>query len=198
MPKSFKIKLRTIYTSRKLLAASSFLIGLAFGYFLGLFELHSLISLPEISIQFSWIKISEQLTQIFEKIKPNPTFLSDIAAFEAAIISFLIPLSIEIISKISERYNSDVITRSFENHWENKLLPTFLLIDAVAAIILRFLSDENSNNHLMWKLSAIIVFMLFIFIAFAIWCVIRRIKYFMGNAQSVVNKLYEDAKKSIQ
>lgn len=187
-----KFIFRGYLSSKKFLIGISFLVGLIFGYILGFFKIHTLFSysLPKISIDFSWLNWFGQIT-------PNPTFLSDIAAFEAAIIAFLVPLSIEIISKISERYNSDVITRSFENNWENKILPPFLLINIVAAIVLRFLVQDDISS-IAWKILAWIVLIVFIYIAFAIWRVINRIKIFMSNTKAVINQLYEDVEKSIE
>jgi hypothetical protein len=177
--------------SKQFLAGISFLVGLILGYVLGLLKAHTvLLVLSKFSIDFSWLNWLGQIT-------PNPTFLSDVAAFEAVIIAFLVPLSIEIISKISERYNSDVITRSFEDNWENKILPPFLLINIVAAIVLRFLVRDNIDAA-AWKILAWIVLLVFIYIAFAIWRVINRIKIFMSDTKSVINQLYEDVEKSIE
>lgn len=130
-------------------------------------------------------------------ISPNPTFLSDVAAFEAVIIAFLVPLSIEIISKISERYNSEVIIRTFENRWENKILPPFLLINIIAAIALRFLVEDNVDS-LSWKIAAWVILLVFIFIAFAIWRVIIRIKTFISDTKTIVNQLYRDVEESLK
>ncbi|PIR88863.1 MAG: hypothetical protein COU07_04140 [Candidatus Harrisonbacteria bacterium CG10_big_fil_rev_8_21_14_0_10_40_38] len=186
------ISFSKLLLSKKLLVGICFLVGLIIGYILGLFKIHTLFSysLPIISIDFSWLSW-------FGRITPNPTFLSDVAAFEAAIIAFLVPLSIEIISKISERYNSDVITRSFNNTWENKILPPFLLINIVAAILLRFFVQDDINS-VVWKILAWIVLLVFIYIAFAIWRIINRIKTFMSDTKSVISQLYEDVEKSIE
>jgi len=179
-----------IFSSKKILAGINFLIGLILGYVLGIFRIHTLFSFPKISINFSWFSW-------FGEISPNPTFLSDVAAFEAAIIAFLVPLSIEIISKISERYSSDVITRSFSNDWKNLLLPPFLLINIFLAILLRFFVQDTVNS-LTWKISAWLMLIALFFIAFVIWRVIVDIKTIMSDMRSVLNRLYEDVKKSLE
>jgi len=184
------LKFKTYLSSKRIPIGISFLVGLVLGYILGIFRVHTLFSLPKISIDFSWLSWFGQIT-------PNPTFLSDVAAFEAAIIAFLVPLSIEIISKISERYNSDVITRSFDNTWENKILPPFLLINIVAAVLLRFFVQDDINS-VVWKILAWIILLVFMYIAFAIWRVINRIKIFMSDTKSVINQLYEDVERSIE
>ena len=130
-------------------------------------------------------------------ISPNPTFLSDVAAFEAVFIAFLVPLSIDIISKISERYNSEVIIRTFENRRENKILPPFLLINTIIAIVLRFFV-ESGVDSLSWKITAWVILLVFIFIAFAIWRVIIRIKTFISDTKTIVNQLYRDVEESLK
>lgn len=187
----FNSRANNCFSSKKFLVGSSFLFSFAIGYMLGFFKLHTLsLALSKISINSSWLNW-------LGGISPNPTFLSDAAAFEAVIIAFLVPLSIEIISKISERYNSDVITRSFENNWENKILPPFLLINIAFAIALRFFVQDDIQS-VAWKVFAWIILLVFLYIAFAVWRVVNRIKTFMSDTQSVINQLYEDVERSIQ
>jgi len=183
-----KFKARLL--SKQITIGISFLIGFILGYALRIFRVHAFLDFPKISINFSWLNW-------FGEIRPNPTFLSDVAAFEAVIIAFLVPLSIEIISKISERYNSDVITRSFENNWENKILPPFLLVNIVIAIVLRFFVQDDIGS-VAWKIFAWAILLVFLYIAFAVWQVINRIKTFISDTQSVINQLYEDVEKSIE
>ncbi len=143
--------------------------------------------------------IIDSVISFFGPVTPNPSFLSDVAAFEAAIIALLVPLSIEIVSKISERYNSDVITRAFEGSWGNKILPPFLLINVVAAVFLRFIVQEQGlNDLLIWKISAWAVFLIFMVVAFAIWRVIIRIKIFVGDPKAVIDQLYKDVEESLE
>jgi hypothetical protein len=135
--------------------------------------------------------------ELILNIQANPAFLSDIAAIEAAIIAFLVPLSIEIISKISERYNSDVITRAFTRKWENRILTPFLLVNIFIAVTLRLFIKDDSNA-IWWTFTSLIVLVLFMFVAFLIWKVINNIKTFMSDVKWVLNQLYEDIEKSIQ
>ncbi len=184
-----------IFLSKKItISIIFFLIGLIIGYVLGFFKVHQYISIIDkvsnISIDFSWFSW-------VGNINPHPRFLSNVAAFEAVIIAFLVPLSIEIISKLSERYNSDVINRSFERYWANKILPTFLLINIVVAIVLGFFIQDDINSTI-WKILAWIVLFSFICIAFTVWRVIKKIKTFMGDTQSVINQLYQDVEDSLQ
>jgi len=180
MEKSVKARL---FSSRAFLVGLCVVAGLIWAYDLGRLEFVR--------------NVFDALSIRLSAITPNPIFLSDVAAFEAAIIAFLVPLSIEIISKISERYNSDVITQVFERQWENRMLAPFLLINAVAAVILRFLVSDDANS-LAWKLAAWLVLSVFVCIAYAIYRVIVRIKAFMSNTNFVIDQLYRDVEKSLE
>ncbi|MEQ8193784.1 MAG: hypothetical protein RIB59_04780 [Rhodospirillales bacterium] len=135
-------------------------------------------------INFPWLCV-------LDNISPSPEFLSDVAAFEAVTIAILIPLSIEIISKLSERYNSEVIIRTFEEYWANKYLPGFLLINIVAVVILRFFAHDYVSSHI-WKISALIILLFFIVIAFVVWRVIRQIRFFMHDTRFILDQLYKN------
>lgn len=58
---------------------------------------------------------------------PHKDFLSDIIAVQAAIISIAIPISFDVISRISERYKSSVIIEQFNQQWQVKILSLILL-----------------------------------------------------------------------
>lgn len=131
------------------------------------------------------------------KLKLNANFLSDIAAFEAVVIAFLVPLSIDIISKISDRYNSDVISQIFENDWANKILPPLLLVNIVLAIFLRFIS-QGDNQSLIFKIFELILFVVFVGVAFAILHIINLIKMYVSDTNSIINKLHEDIEASLE
>src|SRR4030042_5679685 len=96
---------------------------------------------------------------------PEPDFLSNIAAFEAAIIALAVPLSFQMVSRISERYESDVITRQFLSEWAINLFPMFLIINILLAITLRVAVDGEPVS-LQWKILAWIIFGLFVVVLF--------------------------------
>ncbi len=149
-----------------------------------------LFSLLKTSIDFSHLSWLGEIT-------PNPAFLSSVAAFEAVVIAFLVPLSIEITSRISERYKSDVITRSFNNNWQNRCLPPFLLINIVAAVILRFFVQDDTDST-AWKIAACTILIFFMYIAFIICRTIKRLTNFMSDPKFVIDQLYKEAEKSIK
>lgn len=186
-------KTNKLFSSKIVMIGLSFILGLVLGYYLGLCDaLHIMKdTLSQIHIDFSW-------TKGLGEISPNVSFLSDVAAFEAAVIAFLVPLSIEIVSKLSERYQSDVIIRAFEDSIENKYLPLILIINIIIAIVLRFFINDDTDDCLLWKIIAWLILVGFVFIACAILKIIRRIKVFMSDTQAVIDQLYKGIESAFE
>jgi len=126
------------------------------------------------------------------------TFLSDIIAFETVMVAILIPLSIEIISRISERYNSEVLIYVFQKHWGYKILFPLLLFNLVVLIILKFFMTKEYTNSLVWKIIAWIMLFIFIIIAIIVGLVINRIIKFVSDPKYVLDQLYQNVKKNLE
>ena len=169
----------------------SYFVVFISGYLYGLLKVHKsfLENLKKHKLHDTFLKIIN--------INPDPAFLSDIIAFETVIVALLIPLSIEIISRISERYNSDVLIYVFQRQWRYKILPRLLLFNIVALIVLKFFMKEDYTNTLVWKAIAWFMLLIFICIAFIVWRVIKYIIKFVSDTNYVLNRLYQDAKKSL-
>lgn len=166
--------------------AGIFLVGLILGYALGLFEIHQFF--------FNFPKIPDWFLKFYPKI----SFLSDVAAFEGVILALLIPLSIDIVSKISERYKSDIIINTFESPWWNRLLPAFLLINIVLAIVLRFFIDDKTEITSQWKCVEWMLLIFLVFIAFVVYFVIQRISNFIKNTDYTIDQLFQRAERLLE
>lgn len=110
-----------------------FILGLAIGYFLGLARLHDTVTK-----NFIWKYLQQLCSQIssrlmdsawmnlalnwFATFSPSLGFLSDVIAYQAAVVAITIPVSLEIISRISERYQSGVIIKKFNKQWQLRVL----------------------------------------------------------------------------
>ena len=134
------------------------------------------------------------LASQFLNFTPEPNFLSDIAAFEAVIIGLAIPLSMDIISRISERYHSDVISNRFVHEWEVKWLPYLLIVNIILAIFLRFLWPDEPKS-ILWSISAWIIIILFVLIAIIFILYINKLKKYSGNTYFILEDLYDEANK---
>jgi len=128
---------------------------------------------------------------------PRPNFLSDVAAFEAVVISIAIPLSFEIISRISERYQSDILTKRFSQEWVVRWLPVFLIFNIVIAITLRFFVEDVPTTSL-WKPLAWITLIGFLFVAWALIKFLRLLKNYMTETEFILNRLFDEAEKSLK
>jgi uncharacterized BrkB/YihY/UPF0761 family membrane protein len=126
---------------------------------------------------------------------PTPNFLSDIVAFESAVIGLAIPLSFEIVSRISERYQSEVITKKFLQNWEIKLLPIFLILNIISAIALMFFVPDNPVGT-TWKISAWITFTGFLFSAgIFLFKFLPKLKRYMTDTNFILNEFFNEAEK---
>lgn len=139
-------------------------------------------------------KIGEILLPVID-FTPTPNFLSDIAAFEAVVIGLAIPLSFEIVSRISERYQSKVITKKFIQNWEIKWLPVFLIVNIIIAITLRFFVRDNPV-WTTWKILAWITFVGFLFIAgIFLFKFLPKLKRYMTDTNFILDELFNEAEK---
>lgn len=155
----------------------SVLIGIYIGYFLSTkFSLNHLGNLSVI--------------RFFISVTPNPKFLSDVAAFQAVILAFLLPLSIEIISRLSERYKSEVVSSLFKNRWENILFPYVLIFNIILAVVMRFFVDDNFNNGLPLFL-AWLVLLVFLFNAYLTFRVVAITKSMISDTKILLGLLFK-------
>lgn len=136
--------------------------------------------------------------RFFSDFTPSTAFLSDIAAFEAVVIAIAIPLSFEIISRISERYNSEVISRRFWQEWAVRSLPIILMFNIVAAVGLRFFAS-GAPDSVGWKVSAWVVFSVFLAAAsILVFKFIPRLKDYMKDPNFILDELFDEAEESLQ
>jgi hypothetical protein len=124
-------------------------------------------------------------------------FLTDVTAFETAIIAFLIPLSLEMISKISERYKSEVVLLPFHHEWENRILLKLLLVNVMLALPLRFWLDDKQPIEGWWRLVVWFLLANFVFTTVTIYTFMRKLRRYMSDTSFLIEKLFSDATRSI-
>ena len=115
----------------------------------------------------------------------------------AAIIAIAIPLSFEIVSRISERYQSEVISKNFFKEWYTKWLTRLLIIDIIFVIISRFFVSKNFEK-ICWVLLAWINLLLFISIVFVFAFYIKNLKKYISDPDFILKKLFKDAENAIK
>ncbi len=128
---------------------------------------------------------------------PSPAFLTDVAAFEGIILAIAIPLSLEIVSRVSERYQSEVISKRFIREWPIKLLPILLILNILMAVALKFFMPNNPTTP-VWKLLAWITFAGFLIIASIFFIFIAKLKRYMTDPEFVLDNLFNEAEKALK
>ena len=123
----------------------------------------------------------ENLISILAEVIPDPLFLVVAAGFLGVIMAFFVPVSVEMISKVSAKYNSDVIVRLYKNSFINRIFNELLLFAIAAMIAARFFNSPQfiksvGGKIIMWSLLA-----LALIITGLIGYLIRRINRFISD-----------------
>lgn len=137
---------------------------------------------------------------IIEKItafNPEVDFLSDVATIEAVVIALAVPLSFEIVSRISERYQSDIITNQFLHEREVKWLPYLLIGNILLAVTLRFFVDSTPVS-VLWKVFAWLTFLGFLFVATMLCRFFWLLNRYMSSAHFILNRLFNEAEELLE
>lgn len=84
----------------------------------------------------------------FFRFTPNHEYITFIISFESIVIALLIPLSIDIISRIDSKYSSNIISKSFFNR-NNKNIYFALILFIAAIITFVFFSNSTINKNII-------------------------------------------------
>ncbi len=91
------------------LCVISFFIGTVFGYV----ARYAQVNLKTIDIFSIFRDELVTLASSFYNFVPDPSFLSDIAAFEGVLIGVATPIALQVVSRTADRYNDNEIARIF-------------------------------------------------------------------------------------
>lgn len=128
---------------------------------------------------------SNNLINYLLKWDHNTEFLSDAVAFEGLIIGLSIPISLQVVSWIADKYEDPEISKVFIKETLYKLQFFLILPNIAIAILLRFL---GTGNFLF--LTSIYVWLLFNLLFFYMY--IKKVEQYATNTDKVmINKLKE-------
>ena len=126
----------------------------------------------------------------FKSITPQIGFVSDVVAYQAAIIAIAIPLSFQIISQISERYQSGVITRELKNQWQFQTLICLVVANSISAVFLKAFVEKLDE---VWKYSlAWFVFLTFIATFIVLLVFFYNFLQYATDTKFLVDRLFTD------
>ncbi|WP_413171047.1 hypothetical protein [Anabaena azotica] len=172
-----------------LLFIGNFILGMLIGYGFGLLRIHE-----SISHYWGFAALKNWLMQTFSffmSFSPSLGFASDVIAYQAAIIAIAIPLSLEIISRISERYQSGVITKEFNRQWQIKVLPFLVIANALLGVTLKFFVDSKVDTG--WqKILAWLIFLLFIATNFLLFSFFKKLGQYATKTKFLLDRLFDD------
>lgn len=137
-----------------------------------------------VSTLYAWLK----------SLAINPSFLSDVTAFNVAIFALWIPLTIEIITRISDRYKSEVIVTAFERKPINRYLVKILMLNLILAVGLRF-SITGNTLTITEEMTSWVVMVLFLVSCGMLLKSISILKTFAYKTDYVLQELIDDVKK---
>lgn len=169
---------------------------LASGGFTSISQLNSL-SEERITLESPSPTSSEQKNKVISSgSESDPTrnlsdFLTDVLAYQTAILALLIPLSFDVVSRISDRYRSEVIIKRFQKEVPFLGLIAVLVANITYILTLRFLSVESfwANSVVLFLTAASIGFMGWFF-----WLIF---KYTSGTS-FIKEKLINDARQLLK
>ncbi|MGJ3251130.1 MAG: hypothetical protein ACFE0J_08360 [Elainellaceae cyanobacterium] len=181
----------------------NFALGTLVGYGLGILRVHTkvlyILQVPqplESQVNFSFIQVAwDSITYLFNTFPPSLEFASDVIAYQAAIIAIAIPLSLEIISRISERYQSGVITKEFNQQWQLRVLLALVITGALLGVTLKFFVDAEISTA--WKFAAWITFLIFFATNFVLFAFFNNLRKYSTQTKFLLNKLFDDVTQTL-
>jgi hypothetical protein len=143
-------------------------------------------------MQMIWSPLSTR----FNSFSPSVGFASDVMAYQAAIIAIAIPVSLVIISQISERYQSGVITKEFNRQWQLRALLVLVVIDVLLVVIFKFFVGEKVDN-LGWKLVAWLILLIFIATNIVLFAFFNTLRQYTTKTQFLLDRLFDDVQQAL-
>jgi hypothetical protein len=128
---------------------------------------------------------------------PNPAFLSDIAAFAAVVVALAVPFSYDIIARISDRYQSDVIINEYRRHRVVRWMPGLALLTVLLAVTFRIAIKEGPDS-VPWNICALALWLWFVFFSLALARFLWLTTKYGSDVSYVMERLFRDAEKALQ
>ena len=127
---------------------------------------------------------------------PKIGFISDIIAVQGGVIAIALPLSIDIISRISERYQSGVITKKFNQRCVIKLLPILSITDIIIGINLKFFVQNDLINGYL-KVLGWLTFVIFLISVGVLFLFFETLRRYITDTNFLLEELFKDMEESL-
>jgi hypothetical protein len=131
------------------------------------------------------------------KIRPSAEYLSDVAAFIGVVIAIVLPFGTDIIIKIGEKYNSEVIPNRFRQEWSVIwLLPSLLVLIGVAIGLRFFITDSMLYTNL-WRALCVATIVYFVLVLALLAKYISRLNLYAHDKPDLKKEIEESISQSI-
>ena len=124
--------------------------------------------------------------------------IADYLTFEAAILAIVIPLSIDIVTRLSERFKTDIITKQFFNERKYKNLLIILFFSIVYSVSIRIIIRDDDIDTFSEAIFAFIGYLLFISAIIIFWFYIKLIMSYVRNMDKRMEKLFSDVENILK
>ncbi|MBP6913435.1 MAG: hypothetical protein KBC00_02390 [Candidatus Levybacteria bacterium] len=117
-------------------------------------------------------------------------FLSDVLTFQTAILALLIPLSFDVISRISDRYNSEIIIKRFQKEPVFLFLIGILVSNILYMLFLRFFDNSFqilSGISLLLAVSSLVLLCFFLLLVSRYTSISYIKKKLLNNATNTIS-----------
>ena len=128
---------------------------------------------------------------------PSPAFLSDLISFQAVVLSLALPISIIIVTRITERYKSDSIAQRFLDEWEFKLLFWLLICSIILNVCIKFFFT-GTICFLFWKNVAYFALALFFITMFVFIKFVSLLKKYIIGREYILDELFQEIQEYIE
>lgn len=134
--------------------------------------------------------IKNTTTNNFFSFTDNTPKLAEIIAFHVALIAFFIPLSVEMVGRISERYGSGVISK----YYKREIVPQLIFYLSIANILLSVFLIFFSNSIRVLDYLSLGMFTITVLLTIAF---LRTLYLYLTDIDWVIGKLIRDIKNVI-
>jgi len=127
-------------------------------------------------------------------LSPSRTFLNTIVSVEAVVIAITLPVSLDVVARMSDRYKSEVLVRTFLESWLVRVLPIAVILNIILIVLVEFLLDDKYTGF-WWSFMSWLVLYMFLAVAVSLVIFFYRIIKYITDEDYVVDKLFHEAEK---
>lgn len=125
-------------------------------------------------------------------------FISEIVAFEVGVLAILIPVSLDIVTRVADRYKSDLIAKKILKRFEFKGLPYLLLTSILTTVFFELRKYNSDNSGLLEFCHLFLIISLFIASIIYTWRLVMLVRKYTGTtSETLLDELFRHAEQII-